>query len=278
MDLRGAFENPEQPHVAVHARDDILVHVSGAAEDLHRAVGDAADHFGREEFAGRHVAERQLAGIAPQRRLQDHRASGQVLRLTVRQHVLDGLEFGDRLFELNALQRVGERFLDQPGCLADTGRGDMHPRRIDPGHGGLEALPLFRAQEGGSRNAALVEEDVAGVRGVLPHLAVVPAGAEPRRVGLDDEGGNSSVAGIRLAGARHDDEDVSVWRIGDVALLAIDHVFVAVAPRPRRNPAGIRTGAGLGQAEGPGPFAACHLRQVGVALVRPAAEQDRLRG
>src|SRR5687768_186404 len=51
LDLARAFVEAEKPHVAVEPLDDGLLHVARAAVDLHAAVGDAPDHFGRIKLA-----------------------------------------------------------------------------------------------------------------------------------------------------------------------------------------------------------------------------------
>src|SRR5687767_8675461 len=53
LDLARALENAEQPHVAVKPFDCVILHVTGAAVDLHRTVGHAAAHLGGKIFAAR---------------------------------------------------------------------------------------------------------------------------------------------------------------------------------------------------------------------------------
>ena len=53
LNLARAFIDAEQSHVAIEALDSILFHVAGAAEDLHRAIGDAAHHFAGEQLCSR---------------------------------------------------------------------------------------------------------------------------------------------------------------------------------------------------------------------------------
>src|SRR5690606_6344023 len=50
LDLRGALVQAEQAHVAVEPLDGVLADVTGAAMDLHAAVGYPAAHFGGEHL------------------------------------------------------------------------------------------------------------------------------------------------------------------------------------------------------------------------------------
>ena len=84
------------------------------------------------------------------------------------------------------------------------------------------------------------------MRCVLAHLVIVPAGAEAGRVGIDYEGGDPFVSRIRLTSPGHDDEDIRVWCVRDVAFLTVDNVFVAVSAGTCGNAAGVRTGARFG--------------------------------
>src|SRR5258708_5906518 len=51
LDLAGTFVDPEQPDIPVEALDGIIGDIAGAAMDLHRALGHAADHLAGEELA-----------------------------------------------------------------------------------------------------------------------------------------------------------------------------------------------------------------------------------
>src|SRR5687768_2524192 len=51
LNLARALVEAEKPHVAIETLDDGLLHVARPAVDLHAAVGDAPDHFGRVQLA-----------------------------------------------------------------------------------------------------------------------------------------------------------------------------------------------------------------------------------
>ena len=66
QDLRSAFVDAEQPNVTVEALDTVFADISGATEHLHRSIGDAAAHFGSEQFRagrGRKFDLEQLADL-----------------------------------------------------------------------------------------------------------------------------------------------------------------------------------------------------------------------
>lgn len=90
----------------------------------------------------------------------------------VRQHGLDQLELGDGLAELLALHGVGQTVGDQPFRHADAEGGNVQPAAIQNLHRRPETLAFPAAENGGSRDAAVFEDHVAGVRAGLPHLLV----------------------------------------------------------------------------------------------------------
>src|SRR3546814_14312667 len=53
LDLRSAFVNAEDTHIAEEALDRGLAHIAGAAMDLDRPVGDPAHHLGARSEARR---------------------------------------------------------------------------------------------------------------------------------------------------------------------------------------------------------------------------------
>src|SRR5690606_28761885 len=63
LDLAGALVGPEDGHVAIEAFDAVVGDIAGAAEGLHCAVGDPADHFRGEILRGRGVQGDVLTGV-----------------------------------------------------------------------------------------------------------------------------------------------------------------------------------------------------------------------
>ncbi len=111
--------------------------------DLHRAVGDAADHFAREVFGAGGFHGDVFAGVAFLRGVEDHAAGGVHFGLRVREHRLDQLELGDLLAELFALHRVFRGVADEALSHADADRADVDAAAVEHLHGDAEALALL---------------------------------------------------------------------------------------------------------------------------------------
>ena len=92
---------------------------------------------------------------------------------------------------LRVLERIVGRALREPEAL----RADPGPRAVEDPHRDLEALALL-AEQVLRRDAAVVEEELAGGRALDPHLRLDPADLEAGRVRLDEEGGDALVAGV----------------------------------------------------------------------------------
>src|SRR5262249_7679979 len=104
--LVGAAPDPEEPVVAIRARDRALVHVPVAAVHLEAAVNDGARHFAGEELAHRDLLRDVLAGVEPVRTFVDERAQRGEVREHFDEPMLIDLEGGDRPPEYAALPRV----------------------------------------------------------------------------------------------------------------------------------------------------------------------------
>ena len=202
--------------------------------DLHRAIGDAAAHFGREELGARRLGGDVAVLVAQPRRVEHHRARGIDFGLAVGKHRLHQLELGDWLAELPALERVGKRVGKHPVGGADTDRGDMQPPLVEHLHRRLEADALDAADELRGRHAARFEDHVAGMRAALAHFLVDLAKREAGRATLDDKGGNAARSLVARIGPRHDREDPGFGRVGNITLGAIENVIVAVERRGGR--------------------------------------------
>jgi hypothetical protein len=172
LDLRGALVDAEQAHVAVEALDRVVRDVAGAAVDLHRAVGDPADHLGGEVLAHRRLLRDARPLIAPARGRERQRLGGRALGLAVGEHRLDQLELGDRLAELAAPLGIGQAVPDQAARDADADPRHVQPPAVEHLHRGLEALALDAADQRIARHHDVLEDHVADVRPLLPHLAL----------------------------------------------------------------------------------------------------------
>src|SRR5690242_2591052 len=108
LDLARPLIDPEQADIPVEALDGIVGDIAGAAMDLDRAVGDAADHLAGEELAAGGQCGDGLALLAPARGVQNHAARGIGLGPAVGEHGLDQLELGDGLAELTPLHGIAQ--------------------------------------------------------------------------------------------------------------------------------------------------------------------------
>src|SRR3546814_8943568 len=72
LDLRSAFVNAEDTHIAEEALDRGLAHIAGAAMDLDRPVGDPAHHLGAEHLRARGLERHALARVVAPRDVAQH--------------------------------------------------------------------------------------------------------------------------------------------------------------------------------------------------------------
>ena len=135
---------------------------------------------------------------------------------------------------------------------------------------------------------ALLAEDLAVVDPhvvQVDHVRVIAAGGDAgqwldrdaRVVGIDEERGEALAPALRrliLARDREQDDEIGDVRVRDELLGAVDHPVPAVAARLRGDAAGIRPGAGFGQREAFGLFAAHGRVQILLDLRTPAVQQD----
>src|ERR1035438_4707639 len=103
----------------------------------------------------------------------------------------------DRLAEGLPVLRIDQGELVCGARHADRLRRDADTPAFQIGE--RDAISLaFRAEPVLDRNLQVLEMNLAGVRGVLPHLALDPADPVARPRGLDDEGRNAPLAAARL--------------------------------------------------------------------------------
>ena len=280
LDLGRALIQAEQAHIAVKALDAVLGQITGSAQDLHRTVGHAAAHLGREHLAARGLGGHAAAFVALAGGV-DHHALGRVqLGFAVGQHGLHQLELGNRLTELLALDGVAQRVVQDALGHTHAHGGQVDAALFEHLHGGLEALAFFVANQVGGRDTHVVKHHIAGVRAFLAHLLVVFAQADAGRLGVDDEGRHTARALVGRVGARHERENFGMRRVGDVALGAVDDVVLARtvgAPNGGGAQRGrVRARFGLGQRKRGRQLARGQLGQVVSFLFFGAVHQDAL--
>src|SRR5580765_1233910 len=190
LDLVRALVDLRDLGVAHHPLDGVLLDVAVAAENLHRVGGDVHRHIGAVELRHR----RDLGQVGPLGALVDQLAAlveqatrRLALGLHVGEHPRDQLVLRDRLAHRLAALGVLERVAGRALCEAEALRADARPGAVEDAHRDPEAL-AFLAEQVVGRDAAVVEEDLAGGRALDPHLRLDPPDLEARRVRLDHEG------------------------------------------------------------------------------------------
>ena len=91
---------------------------------------------------------------------------------------------------------------------------------------------------------------------------------------LDDEQRNAAAALGGGIGARGDDQDVAIDRIGDEHFRAVDHPGIAVAAGPRLQPGDVGARIGLGHRDRADRLAADDRGQIFLLLLGRAAQGD----
>src|SRR5262249_35601036 len=138
LDLARALVEAEDAHGAVEALDAVVGDIAGAAEHLHRLVGDPADQPGGEVFRTCRFHRDVLAGVALPRGIEHDALCGVGLGLAVGQHALDELELGDLLAELLAPAGIVHALVDQAFGDADADAGNVEPAAVEHLHRDLE--------------------------------------------------------------------------------------------------------------------------------------------
>ena len=167
------------------------------------------------------------------------------------------LEIGDGLAEHLAFLGVGDGVFENTLAGADGGDGDGEAFLGEVVHGDGEALALG-ADAVGDGHAHIGEEHLGGILCFQAQFFKVAAALEAFAGGLDDDEGHAFGAsgGVGFAG---EDDDVAKLAVGDVYLLAVDDVVVAVTDGGGADGFEVGAGAGFGEAEGGDDFAGGHF-------------------
>ena len=193
----------------------------------------------------------------------------------------DALVLDDRLPERLALGRVVARELERGAGDADRLSGDHRARALEgaerrraaPLDGGGGAALLGRARPAAARpvrprgpwrsalcesllaaeqliagHAAVLEDDLAGVRGAAAELVELAQHRQPRRALGDDEHALPAVAGLGIDG-RDDDVHVGDAAVADEDLLPVDDPVAAVLTRAGLDRADVAAAARLGHGQ-----------------------------
>ena len=153
----------------------------------------------------------------------------------------------------------------------------LMPPLVEHLHRRLEADALAAADQVFRRDAAVLEDHVAGVRALLPHLLVDVAQRQARGAALDDEGGDAVGTGRVGRGARHHREDAGLRGVGDVPLGAVQDVVAAILDRGGPQAGRVGPAVRLGQGEGADDLPGRQPGQVVLLLLLGAVDDDALR-
>ena len=98
---------------------------------------------------------------------------------------------------------------------------------------------------------------------------------DARRIHVDEEDREPAARALLGIGRGDELQEVRALRVRDEALVAVDHVMVAVAHRGRAHAARIGAGIGLGLREGGGLLAAQDRIEIALLLLGRQRQQDR---
>ncbi len=216
--------------------------------DLHRLGGDLVAGLGGEVLG--HGAVHGGVGVVSVLHLCGHidqLLGGGQLGGHIRQHEGDGLVLADGLAELDALLGVFDGLVQAALGQTDGLGGHAQTAAVQRLHGVDEAHVLF-AQHIALVDADVLQHHVGGGVAHQAHLGLVFAAGDAGGLHVHDKGGNALVA-LGHVGLGVDDAVVGQRRAGDEALAAVEDVVVAVLHGGGDHAAGVRAGAGLGEAE-----------------------------
>ena len=120
----------------------------------------------------------------------------------------------------------------------------------------------------------VLQHDLAGPGGVLPHLRDRLAARDARPVALHDERADPPVPRLGI-GLGEDHEEAGNRRVGDPGLGAVEDVLIALAHGRGEDAGHIGAGGRLGQAVGRQLPAVGQPGQVALLLVVAAGQDDR---
>src|SRR5579875_1262971 len=260
--------------VSHHALHRVLLDITVPAEHLHRIDGHRHRGVRAEDLRHRGVLRTlRMALVGHRARLVQQLARGGRPCFHVGELELDALELVDRLAELPALARVGDRVVGRALRDADRLRGRAETRFLERRERDRQALADL-ADDVAVRHAHVLEDRLAGRRRADAELVLELAHAEARPVGLDDERRDPA----RLAvGHREDDVEVRDAEVADPVLRAVDHPLLAVAHGGRLHARGVRARFRLRQRERGRPLAARAPRQEALLQLLRAEQLQRQR-
>src|SRR5438105_7275948 len=147
--------------------------------------------------------------------------------------MLHGLELRDRLAELLSIARVRDRVIERALRQADHLRADADAPFVQRLDRDLVAFADL-AEDVRARDAALVEQQLAGAARADTELVLFFADGEPFDAALDEKRSDAAITGLRIH-IREDDEEAGLVAVGDPQLASGDHPLAVALLRARRH-------------------------------------------
>ncbi|PBJ22064.1 hypothetical protein BSG18_27920 [Pseudomonas ogarae] len=216
--------------------------------NLYGRGADFLGHFRGEQLGHGRFHQRRLAAVPQGGGVVHHLPGHGDLGRHVCQAERHGLVLDDRLAETGAFPGIVPGRLERRAGHAHRLRRDAHAPAFQVRQGDLVTLALL-TQAIAHRHLHILEEDLAGVGGVLAEFVFDPGHAVARRIGRHDERTDATLAGARIGHRKHNHHS-GVLPGRDELLATVEHVMITLQPRPRLEAAGVRTGLGLGQGKG----------------------------
>ena len=183
-------------------------------------------HFAGKKLGHGGFFQAGQASVAQGGGVPDELARGLNLCRCVSQFELHGLMAKNRLTKGPPLFAVGQRGFKRGARHAQGLRGNADAPALQARQGNAQTQAFF-ADEVFCRHAAVVEDDLRRVAGVLAHLVFNARHCVTWSVGRHDESADALLA-CSLVGDRHDDGDVAVFATGDELFDAVQHVVVTL--------------------------------------------------
>mmetsp|Transcript_26227 Transcript_26227/g.61964 ORF Transcript_26227/g.61964 Transcript_26227/m.61964 type:complete len:421 (+) Transcript_26227:5135-6397(+) len=268
-DLARAGTDLVQLRVTPEPAQRVLVDVAVAAKNLHTLAGHPGGLLGGpQDDRGAILAHLAHMLGTQQVEVLGDRVGEAARRLQHGVHVghlaLDELELADALTELLAVVDVGNHVVHHALHDAQRAAGQHGALVVQARHQHLGAV-VDAAQHVLGRHLDILEHQLAGVAAAHAELVELLRDAETLHALLDQEGGHTPRAQLRL-GLGVDDEGVGVRSVSDPHLAAVEDVVAALVLGAQLHADDVRAGAGFAHRQRADMLAADQLGQVFGAL------------
>ena len=186
--------------------------------------------------------------------------------MTVCQHGLNQLEFGNCLSKLFALHGVTETVIDESFCDANTDSTDMQSTLVQNLHRGFKSHIFLAAHHVFCGYGYVVKHDVTDIGTLLTHFTIGLAQLNAIRASIDEKCGNASGATFVRIRPGKNRQQCGFGRIRNIAFGAIDYVVVAITLCRGLNRGSIGPGIRFSETKRTDNFSRCHTRQIALLL------------